>query len=89
MDLSDNDRAGESKAPSIPRQRRLKRKNLAESPVRSSKSSKKRSKKKDTTPPLYDISGILDERKSGKITEYLIDWRDNPETGESYEPTWV
>lgn len=89
MDLSDNDRAGKSKAPRIPRQRRLKRKNLAESPVRSSKSSKKRSKKKDSTPPLYDINGILDERKSGKITEYLIDWRDNPETGESYEPTWV
>ncbi|EMR87247.1 putative hda1 complex protein [Botrytis cinerea BcDW1] len=88
MDLSDNDRAGKSKAPRIPRQRRLKRKNLAESPVRSSKSSKKRSKKKDSTPPLYDINGILDERKSGKITEYLIDWRDNPETGESYEPTW-
>ncbi|KAK6608445.1 endosomal cargo receptor [Botrytis cinerea] len=32
MDLSDNDRAGKSKAPRIPRQRRLKRKNLAESP---------------------------------------------------------
>ncbi|TGO70044.1 hypothetical protein BOTNAR_0004g00290 [Botryotinia narcissicola] len=88
MDLSNTDRAGESETPKIPRQRRLKRKNLAESPVRSSKPSQKRSKKKEDTPPLYEINGILDERKSGKITKFLIDWKDNPETGESYEPTW-
>ncbi|KAF7959823.1 hypothetical protein EAE96_001428 [Botrytis aclada] len=88
MDLSNTDRAGKSKTPQIPRQRRMKRKNLAESPVRLSKSSKKRSKKKESTPPLYDINGILNERKSGNITEFLIDWKDNAETGESYEPTW-
>ncbi|TGO86201.1 hypothetical protein BPOR_0324g00010 [Botrytis porri] len=88
MDLSNTDRAGESKTPKISRQRRLKRKNLAESPVRSSKPSQKRPKKKEDTPPLYDINGILDERKSGNITEFLIDWKDNLETGESYEPTW-
>ncbi|KAF7927928.1 hypothetical protein BELL_0059g00060 [Botrytis elliptica] len=88
MDLSNTDRAGKSETPKIPRQRRLKRKNLAESPVRSSKPSHTRSKKKEDTPPLYEINGILDERKSGKITKFLIDWKDNPETGESYEPTW-
>ncbi|KAF7942881.1 uncharacterized protein EAE97_006335 [Botrytis byssoidea] len=88
MDLSNTDRAGESETPKISQQRRLKRKNLAESPVRSSKPSQKRPKRKKVTPPLYEINGILDDRKSGKITKFLIDWKDNPETGESYEPTW-
>ena len=34
---------------------------------------------------IFDIKGILAERKS----EYLIDWADHPVTGELYEPDWV
>ncbi|KAH8888871.1 hypothetical protein GQ53DRAFT_235893 [Thozetella sp. PMI_491] len=37
---------------------------------------------------LYAIRGILqEERRAGKLF-YQIDWEDDPETGESYDPTW-
>lgn len=33
---------------------------------------------------------ILGEKiEDGHEISYLIDWDDNPETGESYTPTWV
>ncbi|KAJ8070836.1 hypothetical protein OCU04_001198 [Sclerotinia nivalis] len=88
MDLSNTNRAVESNAPKVTRQRRLKRKNLAESPVRPPSPSEKRLKQKESPLPLYNIKGILSERKIGKTTEFLIDWEDNPETGEPYEPNW-
>lgn len=34
---------------------------------------------------FWKIRDILDE-KAGK---YLIDWEDDPETGDPFEPTWV
>ncbi|KAH7054207.1 class II histone deacetylase complex subunits 2 and 3-domain-containing protein [Macrophomina phaseolina] len=34
--------------------------------------------------PFYEARAILEERKG----QYRIDWADNPETGETYEPTW-
>lgn len=89
MDFSNTDRAVQPNDPKVTRQRRLKRKNLAESPVRQPSPSEKRLKQKEDSPPLYNIKGILSERKIGKTTEFLIDWEDNPETGEPYEPTWV
>lgn len=54
-----------------------------------SKSSKKRQKSNaahETYDPeqLWEIRDIIDENK----TKYLIDWKDNPITGESYKPTW-
>ncbi|KAF7868491.1 hypothetical protein EAF04_005022 [Stromatinia cepivora] len=88
MDLSNTDRAVEPNALKVTRQRRLKRKNLAESPLRPPSSFEERLKQKVSTPPLYNIKGILSERKFGKTTEFLIDWEDNPETGEPYEPSW-
>ncbi|APA06148.1 hypothetical protein sscle_01g009180 [Sclerotinia sclerotiorum 1980 UF-70] len=88
MDFSNTDRAVQPNDPKVTRQRRLKRKNLAESPVRQPSPSEKRLKQKEDSPPLYNIKGILSERKIGKTTEFLIDWEDNPETGEPYEPTW-
>lgn len=36
------------------------------------------------------MKSIIDEKQVGDDEiEYLIDWEDNPETGESYTPTWV
>lgn len=31
---------------------------------------------------------MLDERRFGRVTKYLIDWEDHPRTGEKYTPTW-
>jgi len=36
-----------------------------------------------------DDPGILQERRVNGRVEYLINWADDEETGESYEPTWV
>lgn len=37
----------------------------------------------------YTVRGILDERKVKGKTEYLVDWDDNPKTGEPYPSSWV
>lgn len=37
----------------------------------------------------YVIKDIIDERRVRGKVEYLIDWEDNPDTGKSYDPTWV
>jgi hypothetical protein len=37
----------------------------------------------------YTIRCIVDERTSCEELEYLVDWEDDIETGESYGPTWV
>ena len=34
---------------------------------------------------LYKVRNIIDENQS----KYLIDWEDDPVTGEQYTPTWV
>ena len=34
---------------------------------------------------LYKVRDIINE----KGAKYLIDWEDDPETGEKYQPTWV
>lgn len=36
----------------------------------------------------YNLRTVLDERRIGRVTKYLIDWEDNPRTGEKYTPTW-
>ncbi|ESZ93081.1 hypothetical protein SBOR_6511 [Sclerotinia borealis F-4128] len=87
MDLPNTDCAGESNAQKVP-QRRLKRKTLAELPVQPSSSHTKENKHTESTTVCYKIKGILSERKFGKTTEFLIDWEDNPVTGEIYEPSW-
>ena len=57
---------------------------------------RKRSRKSNppkATPPeeetWYQIRKIIDERIKNKRTEYLVDWEDNIDTGESYDPSWV
>ncbi|OLN82107.1 hypothetical protein CCHL11_07654 [Colletotrichum chlorophyti] len=36
----------------------------------------------------YIIRDILEERRRGQKIEYLVDWEDDPDTGEHYTPTW-
>lgn len=39
---------------------------------------------------LWEVRDIIAEQmdSSGQL-QYLVDWEDNPETGEKYDPTWV
>ena len=76
------------------RRRRLKqsRKSLAESPPSLPRTpQKKRKRRRDTSSAeFYSVKQILAEKIGrGQEISYLIDWDDNPETGESYTPTWV
>lgn len=36
-------------------------------------------------PEYYTIKSILEEKRG----RYLIDWEDDPTTGEQFKPTWV
>ncbi|KAK0372843.1 hypothetical protein CLIM01_09801 [Colletotrichum limetticola] len=54
---------------------------------RSSKNPKKH--KEQPKEEWYIIKDILQERRNGSNIEYLVDWEDNPETGERYRPTWA
>ncbi|KAG4035356.1 hypothetical protein MFRU_001g01270 [Monilinia fructicola] len=90
MDLPNSDHAGAPNAQRLPRQRRLKSKESTVLPEGRLSSFKRKQKHKDSsdTTVYYKIKGILSERKSGKTTEFLIDWEDNPVTREIYEPSW-
>lgn len=71
----------ESTPRSTPRKRQ-KKKNARETeeaaePVQLTQSS-------NDSEPFYEARAILKETKN----KYLIDWADNPETGEKYQPTW-
>ncbi|TQN71188.1 putative membrane protein, partial [Colletotrichum shisoi] len=45
--------------------------------------------KKQPAEKWYIIKDILQERKRGADIEYLVDWEDDPDTGERYRPTWT
>jgi hypothetical protein len=85
-------RAGEPSRghhPTSPKQNRrsLKESSTTESPQRIHK---KRKRRKGTSfSEYFPIRVVLDEKIENGETSYLIDWEDNPETGESYTPTWV
>ncbi|KAJ0299407.1 hypothetical protein COL516b_009288 [Colletotrichum fioriniae] len=59
--------------------------------LRDSRRSSKHQKKHKEQPKeeWYIIKDILQERRNGSNIEYLVDWEDNPETGERYRPTWA
>lgn len=38
---------------------------------------------------FYKVKGTLQQKSTGSGSQYLIDWEDNLETGESFDPTWV
>jgi hypothetical protein len=73
------------------RARQKSRASLAELPVSPKTPHKKRKRRKETSSAeYYLVKSIIDEKQVGDDEiEYLIDWEDNPETGESYTPTWV
>lgn len=51
---------------------------------------KKRRRLIEPTEQVWAFRAILDERINDKgDVDYLIDWEDDPDTGEKYEPTWV
>lgn len=35
------------------------------------------------------MRSILGEETRDGLLSYLIDWEDNPDTGEAYAPSWV
>jgi hypothetical protein len=83
------ERVGESSRRTRPKQSR---KSLAESPPSQlpKSSQKKRKRKRETlSGKYYSVRQILDEKTIRDEISYLIDWEDNPDTGESYTPTWV
>lgn len=58
------------------------------------KTRSKKSQKQDVHPDddggWYTIKGIVDERLGNRRrVEYLVEWDDNPETGEKYPASWV
>ncbi|UNI18907.1 hypothetical protein JDV02_005142 [Purpureocillium takamizusanense] len=57
--------------------------------TRPKKTQKKPDEYQEEDDAWYTIRGIIDERKvKGRRIEYLVDWDDNPETGEAYPPSW-
>ncbi|GJN75312.1 hypothetical protein PLICBS_009410 [Purpureocillium lilacinum] len=57
------------------------------------KTRSKKSQKQDVHPDddggWYTIKGIVDERQGNRRrVEYLVEWDDNPETGEKYPASW-
>ncbi|PQE33729.1 HDA1 complex subunit protein [Rutstroemia sp. NJR-2017a WRK4] len=99
MDRRNSDCAAESStsARQPSRSRTLKRKSRASSPLTSSprltqsrrKKTRRERKTAHATEVYYSVREIIGERELGKHTQFLIDWEDNPLTGETYEPTWV
>jgi hypothetical protein len=63
----------------------------------SSPSVRKKSKSKQLSHPesassddsQYAVRIILDERKVGKRTQYLLDWEPHPATGQRWDPSWA
>lgn len=50
---------------------------------------KKRPDQNNTEEVWFNIRQILDEKRIGSRIQYLVDWEDNPITGEAYDPTWA
>jgi hypothetical protein len=85
------ERVGESSSSRRPRQKQP-RKSLAESPASQlpRSSQKKRKARKGTSSEVeYSVKEIVDEKIEHGEIRYLIDWEDDPVTGESFKPTWV
>jgi len=68
---------------------------LSSSPSRSQqptpKISSKKAKRKKITEVVYATKdqAILEEKREGGVIRYLVNWANNPDTGEVYEPSWV
>jgi hypothetical protein len=62
---------------------------FAASPLPPRSSQKRRKRKAKASAEYYSVRDILEEKTVHEEVFYLIDWEDNPDTGESYTPTWV
>jgi hypothetical protein len=50
---------------------------------------KKKRRRESTDSEYYLVKQILDQKIEEGVIQYQIDWEDNPETGETYPPSWV
>ena len=53
------------------------------------KSTKAKKPKKESSETYYQIRRIAGEKTENGRLFYYIDWANDPNTGESFEPTWV
>lgn len=49
----------------------------------------KKKKEEELEEDFYTLKGILEEKEENGRILYLIDWDDNPYTGEVYDNSWV
>ncbi len=84
---------GESSTrPTRTRPRSNRTKLVEESPITPRSSKKKNTRKrKATREKFYSLAdpGILDQKEEKGRVYYLCNWADDPETGESFPPSWV
>jgi hypothetical protein len=70
-----------------------KRNSRARSTTESRSSQKQKRKQHEEADPhdeeYFEVERILGQRVKGGVLEYWVDWKNNPVTGEVYEPTWV
>jgi len=86
MDRASSERVGEQSR----RRRRLAPKgSFAESPPSPARSRTPAKEKKQIKGEFYTIKAILQEKEEQGQVSYLIDWADHPQTGETYDPSWV
>lgn len=58
---------------------------------RKSKSSGRKSRQKPRADdnPYYAIKDIIDEKLENDRLWYRVDWEDDPDTHQTFDPTWV
>ncbi len=56
---------------------------------RQSTTKQRRRQEVDEPEQYFAAKSILDEKLEGGKLRFLVDWEDNPTTGETYDPTWV
>lgn len=56
---------------------------------RPKKSTKAKKPKKESSETYYTVRRIVDEKIENGRLFYYIDWANDPNTGESFDPTWV
>ncbi|KAH8805943.1 hypothetical protein F5884DRAFT_801173 [Xylogone sp. PMI_703] len=90
MEFPETASVGRLSARRSSRQRKATSKGFADSPSQPSrfKKSKEKKKRASSATQYFKVRDVLEERVRNGQLQYCIDWEDNPETGESYTPTW-
>lgn len=95
MDPASRKRVGESSSiqSSVPKSKNRKSRAASSSPAprRGAPKKKSRRRKDEGSEKVYSLAdpGILDQKEENGKVYYLVNWADDPETGEKYDPTWV